>query len=389
MSQRVSQHTYQRLSAGAFTDQNFTVRVNLRDLRTKIGTAFAHLVGFHLGIRLDPTYTTAPTVAGHNKLIRKLTLNDGHKDLAIVDGNAMRLLERIEWGQPLAREALTNGGSTNPRAWSRVLMLGPLGFKDSPDGYGIPCAALLNGSLVIDGAAFTDVSADATAWTGNVYVTAILAPRRDLMLGAVYERRTFDISNDDKLTGEARYAALGLCDSSAYGAFTAGDVGVLTIEPDSSNNIFSPGLPASELGRLFNCEMRSGPLFALQGDPFDATYDVDERIVNGATPTALATAIVECQPGVWVPRGGQTSKMSVACKNHLRIATDGTNTTFRVVVGRFIPRDPGHLAFQLQALEAELKRPIKEESLKAAVLQKGSKSPESERRWMSLKLKVG
>lgn len=387
--QRNSQYVYQRMSAGAFTTESQTIEVDGRDLRTRFGSAFLSLVGFIIGIRLDPTYTNAPNVAQHNRLLRSVTFNDGHMNLVVSDGNALRLSEQVELARRPQEEVLTNGGSTNPRYWTRALWLGPAGFRDAPDGFGLPCAGLKQSKLTIDLNAFANVGADTTAWTGNIYVTAILAPRRDLILGPTFVRKTMQGSNDFKIFGRARYASVLLCDAATYVPLTTGDVGDVTVEVDGNDSLYQPSIPSAELTRVFNHIAGKGQFNGVPvGERIDATYDVGQLTLNPATPTALVAAILEAQVAVFSPPGARLSKMSVCPKEYLRVATSGSATALHCVYNRFEPRTPEHLAFFLEQISKELGRPVVPESLKVARLDKGSRVPESEKEWMPLKLKV-
>lgn len=389
MSQRNSQYIYQRMTAGAFSTESAQIEVNGRDLRTKFGSAFLSLVGFIIGIRLDPTYTNAPNVAQHNRLLRSVTFNDGHMNLVVSDGNALRLSEQVELAARPQEEVLTNGGSTNPRFWTRALWLGPAGFRDAPNGYGVPCAALKQAKLQIDLNTFANVGADTTAWTGNIYVIAVLEARKDLVLGPTFVRKTTQGSNDFKIFGRARYSSVLLCDAATYVPLTTADVGDLVVEVDSNDSIYSPSIPSPELTRVFNHIAGKGQFNGVPvGERVDATYDIGQLTLNPGTPTALVAAILDAQVAVFSPPGMRMSKLTVCPKDHLRIATTGTATALHCVYNRFEPRTPEHLAFYLEQISTELKRPVVPESLKVAKLEKGGKVSELEKEWYPLKLKV-
>lgn len=318
--------------------------VRLRDLPAELFGRIAHLAGIHLTVDLDPTYTTAPTVVGHNALFSRIELFDGQQVRFTGNGNDLRMFERLENGGSRAMEALTNGGSTNNRYWSRYLSLGPPNMAGSPTDFVFPCAALENGELRINWGALTDISADTTAATATVYVTAVLVLLDEIRIPPFYERQTYSLAGaDSPIPGRCLALFMGLCNSNAYDAFTAGDIDNVTVGTGLGDVV--PSVDASALTHLFNQMWGRGSVDGIAGDPFNATYDVNNRIVNLGTPTALAAQALDQQPVLWMPKEGRITKCVAIVDSSLRVRWSGANGAGTIMhLGRLLEQPPAVIA---------------------------------------------
>src|SRR3990167_4607528 len=260
--------------------------VRLRDLPAEIFGRIAHVAAIHLVVDLDPTYTTAPTVVGHNALFSRIELFDGQQVRFTGNGNDLRFFEALENGGKRSMEALANA-TTESRYFSRVIHLGPPNMAGSPTDFVLPCAALENGELRINWGALTDISADTTAATATVYVTAALVLLDEIRIPPFYERQTYTLSGaDSPVPGRCLAMFMDLANSSSYDAFAAADLGNITVSTGLGDIL--PGHSAPALNHIYNSDWGKGSIDGLAGEPFIAADDDSNRIVNIGTPTALA-----------------------------------------------------------------------------------------------------
>lgn len=313
--------------------------IRLRDLPFLIGGRIAHLVGFHFEAEVDLTWTTEPTYVGYNFLFKQVELNDGQNVRFLGNGNDLRHFERLENGRIIQADALETTTSTNLAYLTRTLPLGPRRMAGAPTDFAFPCAALENGYLNISWGALTDISADCTAGTGTVYVTAIMVVMDELRIPSFVERRQYSLGGaDNPIAGESLWAYASLANSSSYDAFAAGDLASVFI--DTGNFLVVQGVNASTLWKVHNAEMGVGPIEAVAGQPRDATYDVSNRMVNPDTPTALQAMPFDQNPILWVNPGGRISKIPSIVPSQGRIKWTGTQTTAGTIahVTRILPQ---------------------------------------------------
>lgn len=315
-----------------------------RDLPATVFGRIAHLKAIHFEFDLDPTYTAVPTVVGHNNVINRLEFFDGQQVRFTGSLNALRMFERLENGGNRVMEAVTGNASTNNRYWSRMLYMGPPGFAGSPSDFVYPCAALENAEIRVNWGALTDISSDTTAATCSVRVTAVLVLLDEVRIPPFYERTETTLAGaDTPITGRALYAYIGLCNSSTYDAFAAGDIATVTV--DTGQGQLVPATDARALSKLYNQEHGRGSLDGLAGDPNNATYDVNDRIVNLGTPTALAAQAFDLQPVVWCPPGTRITKVAGAVESSLRLRWSGANGSGTMaLVGRILAQPPTAVA---------------------------------------------
>lgn len=299
----------------------------------------AHLAGFSFRCVVTPTFTTAPTIVGLNNIVRRLEFNDGAQPRFQGGFNYLRLFEMLENGKLRIPDPDTNSGSTNGFYFSRYLPMGPWGFEGDPTDFLLPCAALKTGKLEFNWGALTDISADTTAVTVSIQVTAWLAYLdRELRIPPFYERNSFQVSNADaQLPGRALYACGALLNSSSVDAITAGDFSQIIVGTGSGD------LPAVGVGTLteaYRAQMGCGQITEVQGEPGAATDD-NAKVKNSGTPTALVGADAVVQPWAWSPPGTRISKLALMAESSLRVRwPSGSQATAVVLYGRFVAQPP-------------------------------------------------
>jgi hypothetical protein len=349
---------------------NTTVR--LRDLPVTVGARLVHVVGFHFEIDLDPTYTAVPTVIGHNNIFKSIEVNDGTQVRFQGNGNDLRFFERLEQGGHPVAEALTGNATTNNRYWSRTFYFGPPSMAGFPTDFAYPCAALDTGEIKITWGNLTDISADTTAATVVVTVTAICVLLDKVRIPPFYERRVYNLSGSDTpLTGRALFAYLSLANSTSYDAFTAGDIAQVNF--DSGTAQIVPGVQAAVLWKLYNRDFARGEFQGIAGDPRSATLDVNTRTLNLGTPTAAQAAALDQQPIVWCPPGTRLTKIHATVESSARLRWSGTNGAGTLAhAGRFLEQTPPVLA---NIAAKALQRLGRNGKLELDLLQGGSPGP--------------
>ncbi len=334
------------IAAGA----NFTAK--LRDLYTQIDGRIGHLAGFLIEVALTPTFTTSPTQAGTNKILSLVEFFDGRQIRFRGTGNDLRQFERLEHGGELsAQPGLAATG--NPRYFSRYLPVGPDRFSGAPSDFLIPSALLMNGELRVQCGALTDVSADTTAVSGTIIVTAVIIPLDEIRIPPFYERQTYTLNSDDRISGKGLYAFVGISKSSAYDAFIAADLSNILVETGTFAVVNT--VNASVLSRMFNVQMGGQQVGGVQGEPLNATYDAAQRAINQAGATALIAGIADLQPALWCMPGTRITKIAARVDNAMRIKSPGTITSgLKVHVSRFLPQGPD----VINAMQAECERQL-------------------------------
>lgn len=314
--------------------------VELQRIPTKVGDRLVHVVALHMRAVVTPTYTTAPTIVGHNALVAGLEIFDGSQTRFNSSFNALRFHERFENGGIAIPEALTNGGTGNPRYFTRSFYFGPPHWEGSPTDWAFPAAALENGELRVRYGALTDISADTTANTATLYVYAECILFDQLRIPPLFERQLYTAPGSDyQILGRGLYCNLFLGNSTSYDAFAAGDVGTVQVLTGQYDAV--PNALAQVLTDGYNRMWARGDIGGLTGDPANATYDVAQRVVNGGTPTALQAQALDQQPVLYCGPGHRISKTVAIVENALRVKWSGANGSGTIVgVGRILPQSP-------------------------------------------------
>jgi len=328
--------------------------INLKDLEQRIiDNRYAHLLGFMIELKLTPTFTTAPTLVGNHACISDIEFSDGQDVLFKGDGNALRMFERLENGGNRIGDVLAQT-STNPRFMRKFLMLGPTSLDGNPTDFARPAAEFVNGYLKLTCSALTDISADTTVATLTADVAAIMAPYDELKFPAKYQRKVdANTGTGMKITGEAAYAFLAAVKNSTYGSFVSNDFGRVTVR--TGRNRVVANVDAEVLAAVYNGQFARGSLDQVQGEPRDATYDVNARQVNQATPTALAAGTPDLQPVLWMPPSSRLSKLTARVSEQLIVDYAGSlAATAFWLSGRFLPHQPDSVDQRARKVAATL-----------------------------------
>jgi hypothetical protein len=355
---------FKKLTAQTFSLGN-NFQVLLQDLPTRINNRLAHLKSITFEATATLTYTAAPTVIGHNNLVKTLTIQDGRSVRGQFPGgfNDLRFFERFENGALPYADAITNNATGNPVYFCRKWSVGPPCMYGSPSDYLLPCAALLNGS--IDGqwaSALTDFSSDTTVATASLAIVAELVVCDDLKVSPFYERRRMTVSNEQTIAGSGAYAFLALGNSSSYDAFAAADLSDITVE--TSDGVQMNAIAAEILARAYNADFSKGSIGGFTGEPRNATYDLNNRIVNLGTPTAIAAQALDLQPVLWNPPGGRLTKQLYCTNTNLKLTSTGTQTSGTVAyLGRFLDQNGPAVATIMDEAAKELGVQVKQADL--------------------------
>jgi hypothetical protein len=318
--------------------------VTMRDIPYTLFGRIAHLVGINIEARCTPTLTTAPTLVGMHTIINRLEFSDGIGNRFTGDFFTLRVKEILENGRLLQPDPDTGTGSGNVFTFSRYLSLGPSQFAGNPSDFAYPVAALNNGELRLGFGALTSFSADTTVMTVSLTVTADILLLDEVRVPPAYEFTKYTAGGPDiSLTGRALYAFLALLDSSSYGAFTAGDLGNITVDTGAGQVV--PSINAAVLTESYRAQMASGHFTPVQGDPRTADDD-SAKIVNSGTPTALTVASAAIQPVLWCPPDCQLTKVVALADSNLRVRWDGSQTSSGTVLvaGRIMEQTPTQAA---------------------------------------------
>jgi hypothetical protein len=328
--------------------------VKLRDLATQLDGRFAHLVGFEIEVALTPAYTTTPTQVGLRNVLNLIEFFDGRQIRTRATGNSLRQHNRLEFGKQVGGDPKIAAAMTgNPRYLRMWLGVGPAAFAGSPSDFALCNALLMNGELRINIGQLTDISADCTAISGTIIVTAVHALLDEVRLPPFYERQTYQITSDDRLGGKGLYASVGVSKSTAYGAFAAGEYGTALLETGTFSVV--PNVNASILASLFNHEMANGAVGGVQGEPINATHDTNQRDPDYSGVTALLAGIADLQPLLFCAPGCRISKIAARVDNAMRIKSSGSVTSGLLAhVGRFLPQAPD----VIDALQQEVERQL-------------------------------
>lgn len=312
---------------------------DFKNLPKTKGMWIPHVVALDIEVDMDPTYTTAPTIVGHNNAIKTVSINDGLREWMPMGGslNVLRAFERLEIGRSYQPEALLGNASTNNRYIRRRFYWNPRNLIGQPsDGaYNTPYLSSAGGKVVLNCGQLTDMSADCTAATGTVRVVAHIAryPNK-LIFPPYFPRQMQALVSGGAITQRALYGILGFLNSTSFDALAVGDIGDVTI--DVGGDILMQAASSPALTAAHNADMETGAVDALAGDSRDATYDVNARQINLSTPTALAVQAADLQPALWIPKDTRMTKLMHAPSQAI-ITVSGSGSTTQVLMGRFLP----------------------------------------------------
>lgn len=326
--------------------------LSLDGLPTRVQGRIGHLAGFWVDVFVDPTYTTAPTIAGINSILKSIVFYDGAAERLNCSGFDLRNFEILENGKLLIPDPPTNNASTNEVTFRRFIPVGPMGYEGNPTDFVIPCSALKSGELRFSFGALTDYSADTTVLGSmNIRVTAmIVALDKELRLPPAFERRSFNFgTNDCMIQGRALYTSVGIM-KQANTAFATGDLGEVSWDAGQGQ---TSSVICSTLTTMFHSLMEAGQLNQTLGEPRVATYDNNARSVNLGTPTALTLAEAFLQPVIFSPNGSRISKILWEATAGLRLKWSGTFATPKILSARILEQpETAYAAMGARAAQA-------------------------------------
>jgi hypothetical protein len=332
--------------------------VALRDLpKTYLGR-ICHLVKFVLDINYTPTFTTAPTTVGNNAFLAACDFWDGTLMRHVGGGgNVLRARERLSLARQRIPDADTNGASGVLRAFRRVLHCGPPHAKGFPTDFVIPTAILDTGELRLQYGALTDLSADTTAATGTLRVTAYLMLLDEVRIPPAYQFMTQAMAAaDNNIPGRAAYESLSLMYTS-FANFSAGDVGNVSL--DLGQGFVIPSVKAQDLQVGYQDAFEVGELGAFMGDLDSGTATVDTgfKKINHGTPTQVVTGDNDLQVMLFNDRDFKISKMQVA-ESVARVRWDGAKTSATTaLLGRILPQQQAIIAQKIAMARQRLGLP--------------------------------
>lgn len=326
-----------------------------RKLPHHVGQGIAHLVGFLVEADLDPTFTTAPTTFGVQASVAKVVFHDGIDERISCSMNDLRVAEILEnQGRVLMPDPDTSSGSTNNFYFRRYITIGPSGFIGAPSDFLLPCAAIPEATLKFHLGALTDISADTTAATLALRVSAVMVPLwNELRVPPLYQRRAYaGAANKAEIAGSALYPLLWMADAATYAAISAGDFGAITL--NGAQGPIISAVDAETLGALFHAVNRTGQLSPVQGEPRAATDD-NPKVVNSGTPTALVAPTAAIQAVLFPAEAQRIEKIGARSLQNLELSWAGSQATAHIGVGRMLERTDGGVATLIANACAALK----------------------------------
>jgi hypothetical protein len=338
------------LPSQAFSAGGRTVQT-LRDIPKTMFGRFMHLWSFLFSVVITPTFTTAPTLAGQNNVFTAADFWDGSFMRFQGGFNHMRAKELLHTGRIRNPDADLDPASTNSRYYKRALHVGPPQYAGSPSDFVIPAGLLENGELRFSHGALTDISADTTAATGTVRVTARCVLLDELRIPPAYQWGYQALNAQDvNISGEAAYDVLALLNSASFDAITAGDFGDIRVDVGGGDMV--PTVKSYDLTACFVDDFAAGEIGAVNGEP-EAANDDNPKIVNRSTPTAVKAAPVDLQPVVWSPPETRISKLTKA-GSVVRLRWGGGQTSAVLLYGRILPQVPTVIASLVAKATARL-----------------------------------
>lgn len=306
--------------------------IDFGTLQTQLAGRIVHVDSIKFVVTATPTLSSGTATPDElQKAVRSLVVKDGTGRL-LFNGSfaSLRLQEALENGFLNAPEN-DAAATTEAVYFVRELKMGPKSFKDQTD-FVIPAAVFRGGSISFGFGALTDVDANVTALTMTITPYVVCQLHDELILGAIVERYEQLLTNGQVIGAEALYTHVGLCNSAAFDAITAGDfANVETI----ANGFSRQSMHVADLERMFHTDMQvpSG-ISLVHGEPRAATDD-NPKVANN---TALLSSPAFMSPVIWSPRDAKLSKLVYAAQPNLVFKWSGSQNTAYVLSTRIVPR---------------------------------------------------
>ena len=310
-----------------------TAVVQLNTLPKAVIGRIVHVRRFIFEANFTPTYTTAPTVVGDNNIVKNCDFYDGNIYRFNGGFNHLQFREKLTLGRVRLPEAQTNTASGTARYLRRVMYFGPATSANADSDYLIPAGMLLNGSLNIVFGALTDLSADTTAVTGTLTITADLELIDEIRIPPAVQFLNYSAGSADyQIPGRALYCNLALLNSSSFDAISAGDFGNITV--DLGQGPIVPSIPTYALTAAWQDDLEANEVNTIQGEPRGSS-DNNARQVDHASTTALKAADNTLQPVIWCKRNQKLTKLFLASTLG-RVQWDGSQSTAYILLERIL-----------------------------------------------------
>lgn len=352
--------------------------IDFQGLQNQIAGRICHVHALHFDVQATPTLTAGNATAEElQNLVQSLVITDGVRQLFNGGFKSLRIFESLENGIVPTPEN-DPAATTNAVNFARYFPLGPARFA-SPVDFVMPAPCFRGGSIQFGFGSLTQIDAACTALSATITVTAEISLHDELIFGSLYERKEQNVTNGAPISQEALYAFVGLANSSAIDAITAGDfanVGVDLLGYSEKQ------IHVAARERMYHAAFAVGPLSSTHGEPRAATDD-NPKVAND---TALAAASALVSPILWAAPGTKISKLVYAASPTLQLNWSGSQGTGYGLLGRLIPRDAGRFGSYAALVEAHLG--VKPSSIKARTLSK-TEYVGPRRAYMPVKAKVG
>jgi hypothetical protein len=330
------------------------VTILLGQLPKQVFGRISHIRRFIFDVVLTPTFTAVPTTVGNNALVNRVDFHDGRIMRWAGGFNTMRAHERLCTGNIRVPDADTDPASTNSRYYRRVLHVGPPNMAGGLSDFQIPTGVVDSGYLALTFGALTDISSDTTACTATIKVAVELELMDEIRVPPAYVFQVIPANSATvPIPGRALYCSLSLFKSTAYGAWSAGDLANIRLDMGQGDVV--PSIPAQLLTAAFNDDMARGD-WTFGGEP-SAANDDNNKQVNHASPTALAAGSQDLQMVWWSRQGQKLTKLQLA-ESFATLYWSGTATSALVNIGRILPQSPSVLSAYMNAALAGAKRSL-------------------------------
>lgn len=334
-------------SAGA------TFVMNFRDLPKRYLGYITHLVRLQLQNALTLTFSAGTmTAAAQNQCIQRFDLFDGEANRFTGGFNLLRMLEVLQDGK-FRQPDPANGTTTETRYINRVLEMGPKNFCNAPSDFETPVALLGNAQINGQAGALADYGGTVSAATQSLTATAWLALRAgEVRIPPVYEVKTQNVTGGFiNLAGRAAYDVIAALNSTSYDDFAAGDLASISVDLGKGQQV--PAINATILGAAFLADKGVQEVGTIEGEPASAT-DVNGRIVNRASITALTSSSKALQPILWSQNDQQITKLQVADSTAI-VKWSGSQTgSTPLITGRFLPQSEAGIKAKMARVAGEL-----------------------------------
>lgn len=310
---------------------------NFRDLPKMLLGSISHLVRLQMRDALTLTFSAGTmTTAAQNQCIQRFDLFDGTANRFTGGFNLLRMMEVLQDGK-IRQPDPANGTTTETRYINRVMEFGPKNFIGAPSDFEIPVALLDNAQINGAAGALADYGGTVSAATQSISLTAWLSLREgEVRIPPVYEVKTQNVTGGYiNLAGRAAYDVIAALNSTSYDDFSAGDLANISLDLGKGQQI--PAIDVAVLGAGFLADKGVQEVGMVESEPTSST-DVNGRIVNRASITALTSASKALAPILWSQNDQQITKLQIA-ESIATVKWSGSQTgSTPLISGRFLPQ---------------------------------------------------